>query len=59
MSIQALYKTLRKQLENTIIKARNVAETAARNALERVQVGVNPTSALSGAKCFFKVDLYY
>jgi hypothetical protein len=35
----SLDKKLRKQLENTIITARNVAETAARTALERLCVG--------------------
>ena len=39
MSTQPLDKKLRKQLENTIIKARNVAEAAARTALERLCVG--------------------
>jgi hypothetical protein len=39
MSAQALDKRLRKQLENTIIKARNVAESAARTALQRLCVG--------------------
>lgn len=39
MSIQPLDKQLRKQLENTIITARNVAETAARSALNRLCVG--------------------
>jgi hypothetical protein len=39
MSAKALDKKLRKQLENTIIKARNVAEAAARIALERLCVG--------------------
>ena len=39
MSTQPLDKKLRKQLENTIIKARNVAEAAARTALVRLCVG--------------------
>jgi hypothetical protein len=39
MSLQTLDKKLRKQLENTIIKARNVAEAAARTALVRLCVG--------------------
>lgn len=39
MSLQPLDKKLRKQLENTIIKARNVAEAAARAALERLCIG--------------------
>ena len=39
MSIQPLDKKLRKQLETTVIKARNVAETAARIALEHLCVG--------------------
>jgi hypothetical protein len=39
MSTQPLDKKLRKQLENTIIKARNVAEAGARTALERLCVG--------------------
>ncbi len=41
MSLQPLNKKLRKQLETTIIKARNVAETAARVALKRLSVGDN------------------
>jgi len=41
MSLQPLDKKLRKQLETTIIKARNVAETAARIALKRLCVGDN------------------
>ncbi|MCK5665780.1 MAG: hypothetical protein KAI17_19965 [Thiotrichaceae bacterium] len=36
---KALDKKLRKQLETTIVKARNVAETAARTALERLCIG--------------------
>jgi hypothetical protein len=39
MSLQPLDKKLRKQLENTIIKARSVAEAAAKAALERLCVG--------------------
>jgi hypothetical protein len=39
MSLQPLDKKLRKQLENNIIKARNVAEAAARTALERLCIG--------------------
>ncbi|MCK4842192.1 MAG: hypothetical protein KAT04_09970 [Methylococcales bacterium] len=38
MSLQPLDKKLRKQLETSIIKARNVAETAARTALKRLCV---------------------
>ena len=38
MSLQPLDKKLRKQLESTIIKARNIAEIAARTALERLSV---------------------
>ncbi len=56
MSIQALYKTLRKQLENTIIKARNVAETAAHNALERLCVSASmgkPNIRTIRGKTFF------
>jgi len=41
MSLQPLDKKLRKQLETTIIKARNVAEKAARTALKRLCVGEN------------------
>lgn len=36
-----LDKKLRKQLENTIIKARTVAETAASSALQRLSVGAS------------------
>ena len=39
MSLQPLDKKLRRQLENTIVKARNVAEAAAKTALERLCVG--------------------
>ena len=39
MSLQPLDKKLRKQLENTVIKARVVAEVAAKTALERLCVG--------------------
>jgi hypothetical protein len=39
MSLQPLDKKLRKQLENTISKARNVAEATAKTALERLCVG--------------------
>jgi hypothetical protein len=38
---KALDKKLRKQLETTIVKARNVAENAAQTALERLCVGDN------------------
>ena len=41
MSLQPLDKKLRKQLENTVIKARIVAETAARSALVRLSVGAS------------------
>jgi len=41
MSLQPLDKKLRKQLENTVIKARVVAETAARSALVRLSVGAS------------------
>lgn len=39
MSLHPLDKKLRKQLETTIIKARNVAETAARTALKQFMRG--------------------
>ena len=39
MSLQPLDKRLRRQLENTIVKARNVAEAAAKTVLERLCVG--------------------
>ena len=41
MSLQPLDKRLRKQLENTIVNARSIAETAARSALERLSVGAS------------------
>ncbi len=39
MSLQPLDKKLRKHLETTIVKARNVAETATRVALKHLSVG--------------------
>jgi len=41
MSLQPLDKKLRKQLENTVIKARVVAETAARSVLVRLSIGAS------------------
>lgn len=41
MSLKSLNKKLRKQLEITVIKARVVAETAARSALVRLSVGAS------------------
>jgi N-6 DNA Methylase len=41
MSLQPLDKRLRKQLENTIVNARSIAESAARSALERLSVGAS------------------
>ena len=43
----SLDKKLRKQLENTIVTARNVAEIAARTALERLCVGSEPGEHLT------------
>lgn len=41
MSLQPLDKKLRKQLENTIVTARSIAESAARSALGRLSVGAS------------------